>query len=104
MIKISPRAAEQIRNAAQQSGVTEVILRVAAKINPDGKYEYGFGFDERVASDLYLVSEGIPVVMSPQTGELVEDAMIDFAEIESGEYDFVFYNPNDPDHKPPKTD
>jgi iron-sulfur cluster assembly protein len=104
MIKISPTAAEQIRSAAQQSGVTDVVLRVAAKINPDGKYEYGFGFDERGPNDLYLVSEGIQVVMSPQTGELVEDALIDFAEIESGEFDFVFFNPNDPDHKAPKTE
>ncbi len=104
MIKISPKAAEQIRQAAQQSGVTDIVLRVAAKISPDGKYEYGFGFDERGPSDLYLVSEGIAVVMSPQTGELVEDAMIDFDVVEDGKLDFIFFNPNDPDHKPPKTE
>lgn len=102
MIKISPAAAEQIRVAATQSGVTDIVLRVAAKIAPDGKYEYGFGFDERGENDLYLVSEGIAVVMSPQTGELVEDALIDFVEVEPGRLDFIFFNPNDPDHKAPK--
>jgi iron-sulfur cluster assembly protein len=104
MIKISPHAAEQIRAAAQQSGVTDIVLRVAAKITPEGKYEYGFGFDERGETDLHVVCEGIAVVMSPQSGELVEDALIDCVEIEPGKHEFVFFNPNDPDHKPPKTD
>ncbi len=104
MIKISPKAAEQIRNAAQQAGVTDVVLRVAAKINPDGKYEYGFGFDDRSPSDLFVECEGVKIVLSPQTGELVEDALIDFAEIEPGKFEFVFFNPNDPDHKAPKSD
>ena len=102
MIKITPVAAEKIRMAAAQGSVTDVVLRVAAKVGPDGKYEYGMGFDERGENDLYLVCEGVAVVMSPQTGELVEDAIIDFAEVEPGKPDFIFYNPNDPDHKAPK--
>lgn len=102
MIKITPLAAEHIRNAAAQSGVTDVVLRVAAKVAPDGKYEYGIGFDERADNDLYLVCEGIAIVMSAQTGEMIEDAIIDYVEIESGVFDFIFYNPNDPDHKAPK--
>lgn len=102
MIKITPVAAEFIRNAAAQSGVTDIVLRVAAKVGPDGKYEYGVGFDARGDTDLYVVCEGVPVVMSPHTGELVEDAIVDYVEIETGVFDFIFYNPNDPDHKAPK--
>lgn len=102
MIKITSKAAEQIRHAAQQSGVTDVVLRIAAKITPEGKYEYGMGFDARGENDLFLVSEGISLVMSPQSGELMEDAILDFAELEGGQAEFIFFNPNDPDHKPPK--
>ena len=80
-----------------------LALRIAAKVGPDGKYEYGMGFDERAENDLYLVCEGVAVVMTPHTGELVEDAIIDYVEIEAGTFDFIFYNPNDPDHKAPKT-
>lgn len=103
MIKITPLAAEKILAISASSDTANLALRIAAKVGPDGKYEYGMGFDERAENDLYLVCEGVAVVMTPHTGELVEDAIIDYVEIEAGTFDFIFYNPNDPDHKPPKT-
>lgn len=103
MIKITPLAAEKIIAISATSDTADLALRIAAKVGPDGKYEYGMGFDARAESDLYLVCEGVAVVMTPHTGELVEDAIIDYVEVEAGAFDFIFYNPNDPDHKAPKT-
>lgn len=104
MIKITPLAAEKILAISAGNGAANLALRIAAKVGPDGKYEYGMGFDERAENDLYLVCEGVAVVMTPHTGELIEDAIIDYVEIEAGTFDFIFYNPNDPDHKAPKTE
>ena len=103
MIKITAEAAKQILAISASNDTANLALRVAAKVGPDGKYEYGMGFDERADNDLYLVCEGVPVVMTPHTGELVEDAIIDYVEVEAGAFDFIFYNPDDPDHKAPKT-
>ena len=104
MIKITPEAAKHILAISASEDTANLALRIAAKIGPDGKYEYGMGFDARAENDLYVVCEGVAVVMSPHTGELVEDAIIDYVEVEAGTFDFIFFNPNDPDHKAPKTD
>jgi len=103
MIKITPLAAEKILVISASSDTANLALRIAAKVGPDGKSGYGMGFDERAENDLYVVCEGVAVVMTPHTGELVEDAIIDYVEVEAGTFDFIFFNPNDPDHKPPKT-
>jgi iron-sulfur cluster assembly protein len=102
MIKVTKQAAEQIRQAAKQANSETMPLRLAAKINPDGSYEYGMGFDERKDNDLRVVSEGIEIIVSASCSEILEDAVLDFGEVEPNKSEFIFYNPNDPDHKPPK--
>lgn len=104
MIKITKTAADQINNAAKSSDSEGMALRVAAKINPDGSYEYGVGFDHENENDIKIMSEGVRIVVSPACSEILEDAVLDYVEMEPGNYEFTFFNPNDPDHKPPKED
>ena len=102
MITITPRAAAQIRQSAQQTDVDDICLRIAARLDDKGVIEYGMGFDAKAEGDTQVVSEGINVLVSPGGVELLTGATLDFVEINPGERQFIFINPNDPSHKPPK--
>ena len=102
MITITPQAAEQIRKSAhQQPDPREVNLRLAARLGDKGTIEYGMGFDEKAEGDLLVAADGINVLVSPGSVELLTGATLDYVEINPGEPRFIFINPNDPSHKPP---
>ena len=101
MITITPQAAAQILKSAQQSNIGAVYLRLVARLDAKGVLEYGMGFDDKADGDLLAVSQGINVLVSPGSAELLTGATLDFAEIDLGEHRFIFINPNDPSHKPP---
>jgi len=102
MITVSPAAAEQIRKAASESNSQGMALRVAARVTPDEALDYGMGFDEAREDDLKNTSEGIDIVVAPASADLLHGMHIDYVQMETGEYNFIFQNPNDPAHKPPK--
>ncbi len=101
MIRITPQAAEQIRAAAQQGGMEELALRIAARESDDGSIEYGMGFDEAGELDIHVPCEGIDVVVAPVSEPLLQGAVLDFVEIEPGDFRFIFLNPNDPYYERP---
>jgi iron-sulfur cluster assembly protein len=94
MFKMTPAAAEQIRNAAENQSDCPT-LRVAAKIDDDGEISYGMGFDEERENDLNLDCDGVPVLISPLSRDLLDEATLDFVELRPGEFQFVFINPKD---------
>jgi len=99
MMTITADAAEQIKASANQQHVDDMPLRIAAKKADDGSIEYAMGFaDETSADDLSVTSEGINIVLAPTSALLLKDAVMDYVEIEPGEYNFIFSNPNDPHH------
>ena len=102
MITVSPAAAEQIRKSASESNSQGMALRVAARVTPDEALDYGMGFDEAREDDLKNTSEGIDIVVAPASADLLHGMHIDYVQMETGEYNFIFQNPNDPAHKPPK--
>jgi len=102
MITVSPEAAEQIRKSAKESNSENLCLRVAARVTPDEALDYGMGFDEEKEGDIKNTSEGINIVVAPNHADLVQGMHIDYVKLETGEYTFMFQNPNDPAHKPPK--
>ncbi|KPJ95319.1 MAG: hypothetical protein AMJ53_02985 [Gammaproteobacteria bacterium SG8_11] len=104
MITISPRAAEQIRFSAKQSNAENMSLRIAAKVAIDESIEYGLGFDEEKEGDLKFTIEGINILIAPSSAEHLHGAHLDFVELEPGNANFIFQNPNDPNYKPPKED
>lgn len=101
MIDITPEAAAQILASAQHAGGGAVYLRLAARLDGKGVIEYGMGLDDQAEGDLLAVSQGISVLVSPGCVELLTGATLDFVEINPGEKQFIFINPNDPSHKPP---
>lgn len=102
MITITANAAKQIRLSAKQGHMEGMPLRIAAKHNPDGSVHYGMGFDDGDKDeDLRFQSEGIDVVVSPVSLELLTGVVLDFVEIEPGSFQFIFMNPNDPNYRAP---
>ncbi len=102
MITLSPAAAEQIRHSAKQTESEGMALRIAAVVALDESIEYGMGFDEKKEGDLEFTIEGVKILVAPTSAEFLHSAHLDFVEIEGGEYNFIFQNPNDPNYKPPK--
>lgn len=102
MITVSPRAAEQIKLSAEQNESRDMCLRIAARVTPDEGIDYGMGFDREQEGDLKNTSEGIDIVVAPNSAELLHGTHIDFVDLEDGTSNFIFLNPNDPNFKPPK--
>lgn len=100
MITLTPEAAKQIRIAAEQGGMDNLALRLAARPSQQGGLEYGMGFDESSDDDLSFDCEGVTVVFEPQYGPMLSGAVIDFVEIEPGQFNFIFMNPNDANYMP----
>ncbi len=102
MLTITETAAKQILEQVKQSGATGMVLRVAAKTNQDGSFDYGMGFDEEKEGDVKTSQHKVNIVMDTQSAELLDDASMDYVELEEGQYHFVFSNPLDPNYMPPK--
>lgn len=101
MFKVTPQAAEQVKEAAQQGGTVGMALRLAAQQRPDGSIDYRMGFDEGTEDDIRFNSEGVQIVMAPEYVPLLDDATLDFVELEPGESQFIFLNPKDSTYVPP---
>jgi iron-sulfur cluster assembly protein len=105
MITVTPQAAAQIAASAAESNAGrggEACLRLAARLDDKGVIEYGMGFDDRAEGDTQIESAGVKILVSPGSVELLGGATLDYVEINPGEWRFIFINPNDPSHKPPK--
>jgi iron-sulfur cluster assembly protein len=104
MLKITENAANQIKEQIKQSKADEegLILRIAAKTNQDGSFEYGMGFDEPREDDAKTNQYDIDIVIDPKSLELLEEATMDFDQLEDGQVGFIFMNPFDPNYNPPK--
>jgi iron-sulfur cluster assembly protein len=102
MFKVTPAAAEQVRVAAQQGGTEGMALRLAAKTQPDGSIEYMMGFDEGTEDDIRFASEGVQVVIAPEYVPLLDDAVMDFVQLDDGSKQFIFINPKDANYSPPQ--
>ena len=102
MLIITEAAAKQITEQIKQSDAHGLVLRVAAKTNEDGSFDYGMGFDEAKEEDIKSSQHDVDIVMDLQSAELLEDATMDYVELEQGQFHFIFSNPIDPNYIPPK--
>ena len=104
MITVTKEAAEQIRHSAKQVQMEGMPLRIAAQRQQDGSIHYGVGSaDDERDEDLHFKSEGIEIIVSPMSLDLVTNMVVDFVELDSGEKEFIFKNPNDPNYNPGNT-
>lgn len=101
MFKVTAAAAEQVAQAAKQGGTEGLSLRLAASQKPDGSIDYRMGFDDATEDDIRFACEGVDIVMAPEYVPLLDQATMDFVEIEPGRHHFIFLNPKDPSYKPP---
>lgn len=101
MISVTPEAAEQIARSAGQAGAGGG-LRIAARLGDKGAIEYGMGFDDAAEGDTQVQSSGVTLLVSAASAQLLEGATLDYVQINPGEWRFIFINPNDPSHKPPR--
>jgi len=100
VITITSAAAEQIKLSAKQGNAEGLPLRLAATKNADGSIHYGMGFaDLDTEDDLRFKSNDVTVVVAPSYMELLNNTEIDYVELENGEKNFIFKNPNDPNYK-----
>jgi iron-sulfur cluster assembly protein len=102
MITITPAAAKQISASAKQGDMQGLVMRIAAKRNPDGSMHYGMGFDENeLDGDIRVNAGGIDVVIGESSHILLEGVTLDYVEIEPETWQFIFMNPNDANYSPP---
>lgn len=101
MFTVTPAAAEQVRNAAKQGGTEGLSLRLAAQKNPDGSVAYRMGFDDATDEDICTSCEGVDIVIAPEYVPLLDETTMDYVEIESGQFHFIFLNPKDANYSPP---
>ncbi len=101
MFTVTPAAAKQVMKAAPQGGAEGLSLRLAAHQAADGAISYRMGFDEATEDDIRQRCEGVDVVMAPEYVPLLDQATLDFVEIEPGQLNFIFLNPKDPNYVPP---
>ncbi len=102
MITITAAAAKQIITSANQGNMDGLSMRIAANRNPDGSIHYGMGFDDNQhEGDLHITTEGVNVVISEASKMLLEGTTLDYVELEPGEFQFIFMNPNDANYTPP---
>jgi len=101
MITITPAAARQIRQSAKQNRMEGIPLRVAAKRNVDGSLHYAMGFDDTSREqDTTFSAEEVEIVVAPTSMPLLNGTVIDFVELETDKWEFIFMNPNDPNYQP----
>lgn len=93
MITITEEAAAQIRRAAEQGGTQGMSLRVAARRADDGQVEYMLGFDDLGDEDLEYTVQGIPLLISEFSKDLLRGITLDFVELNPGEFQFIFIPP-----------
>jgi len=105
MIKLTPEAAQQITQAAKDGQTEGFALRLAAKRNEDNSIEYMMGFDDAHRDeDIQIDADGVKLVTTASFVELLNGMTIDYVEIESGQFNFIFLNPNDPTYQAPSED
>jgi iron-sulfur cluster assembly protein len=101
MFKMTEVAANQVRAAAKQAGTEGMALRMAAQKKEDGSLDYLMGFDQSKEEDLRVTSEGVDVIMAPEFVPLLDETVMDYVEIEEGDFRFIFLNPKDANYSPP---
>lgn len=95
MFTLTANAAQQIQQAAASSGAQEMALRIAAKMDPDGSKQYGMGFDDPTEEDMKLDLKGVAVVIAGESQVLLVDTVLDYVELNPGEFNFIFIEARD---------
>ena len=102
MFSVTTSAANEIQGAAARSNAADMALRVAARQTADGSVEYGMGFDEPREGDMPLQVLGVNVVIAPSSQPMLEGIVLDFVELEPGQFNFIFATEETASERPAK--
>jgi iron-sulfur cluster assembly protein len=102
MLSLTTAAASQIRRAAANAGSADWALRVAAKRERDGSLSFGMGFDEPREGDMPLQVQGVNIVIAPPSQPMLDGIVLDFVELEPGQFNFIFTPEAEAAEKPAK--
>ena len=101
-LTLTEQAADQIREQLPENE-EGVALRLAVRKLEDGSFQYAMGFDvESHEGDQRFSLRKVPVVVGADSLSLARGMTVDFVELEPGQKQFIFLNPNDPAYVPPK--
>ncbi len=104
LLRITEKAADQIRVSGDRSAIQGCALRVAAQRRADGTIEYAMGFDEPTENDAHSRQHEIDILIAPTSAELLAGAVLDFdTPQDEAQPQFIFLNPNDPQFQPPES-
>ena len=102
MISLSTAALQQIQLSAETGKMPSTPLRIAVKRLDDDSFHYAMGFDEqRLPGDTFFNFDGVDLVVAANSRDLADGMTIDFVELQPGNAEFIFLNPNDPSYVPP---
>ncbi len=101
MFTLTEAAQKQVMVSAELSEAVGDPLRLAARRKEDGSIDYLMGFDQAQDSDIRVESGEVVIVFAPEYSSLLDGATMDYVEMESGEFRFIFLNPNDETYIPP---
>lgn len=102
MLSLTSSAASQIRRAASDAGAADWALRVAARRENDGSISFGMGFDEPREGDMPLQVLGVNLVIAPPSQPMLDGIVLDFVELEPGQFNFIFTPESEAAEKPAK--
>ena len=94
IVDITPLAAGKLKEALQEQGQGDALLRVMPMPGPHGGFQYAMSIENEAKDDDFVMSiENLTVLVDSESAPLVEGAKIDYMEglMRSG---FVISNPN----------
>jgi iron-sulfur cluster assembly protein len=102
IVTLTPAAADQVRQALDNGDLEPGTgLRLAAKPDGKGGIDYALGLDQANPEDFKVDCEGVDVLISPLSEEVLDGTVVDYVEVSPGNMNFIFMNPNDPNYEPP---
>jgi iron-sulfur cluster assembly accessory protein len=93
MIKLTPRAANQVRTMREGAATPGGRLRLFIENGGCSGLQYGMSFDEPKEGDAAFESEGVAIVVDPKSLEHLDGTTVDFDDGLHGK-GFEIKNPN----------
>jgi iron-sulfur cluster assembly accessory protein len=91
---VTASAAEKVRELlAREADPSQAALRLAVRSGCCSGYQYALEFDRARSDDHAVSSEGVTILVDPQTAPLVRGSTIDFA-LDLRHSGFKVENPN----------
>jgi iron-sulfur cluster assembly protein len=94
LISVTANAADKVRELrAREADPSHSALRLAVHSGCCSGYQYALGFDQARSDDQAISSEGVTILVDPQSAPLVRGSTIDFV-LDLRHSGFKVENPN----------